>query len=110
VIALPQLGGMCSTDIGFVAKDIQVCVLRQQLETNCQVGQIGWCQFEIEDHAAQGDQQVQFVAKDGLALGRHLAEPSTMGLPIACRTGHKIELHHRNRQTVNQALTILCQV
>jgi len=110
VIALPQLGGMCSTDIGFVAKDIQVCVLRQQLETNCQVGQIGWCQFEIEDHAAQGDQQVQFVAKDGLALGRHLAEPSTMGLPIASRARHKIELHHGNRQTINQALTILCQV
>ena len=110
MITLPQFGGMCSTDIGFVAKDIQVCVLRQQLETNRQVGQIGWCQFEIEDHAAQGDQQVQFVTKDGLVLGRHLAEPSTMGLPITCRAGRKVKLYRRDRQTVDQALTILCQV
>ena len=96
-----------STDVGFVAQRGDITVFGQHLATHFQVSGVGRRQLEIEDHAAEGNEQMQFIAEDRLFLGRDLAETGSESAPITGGTRDQIELHHRYRQAVNDARALL---
>jgi len=83
-IGLPETSGFFGADVGFVAKDIPVGMLLEEFKTDRQIGFIGWSQCEIQNQAGQGDQKVQFVAKNGLLFRGYFAETGTIRLPIPC--------------------------
>ncbi len=65
-VLLPQLSGFGGTDIAFVSQHIQVGMLTEQLKPGFQIRAVGRGQFKVQDQAAQTDQQVQAIAKNGL--------------------------------------------
>ncbi len=109
-VVSPQLGRLLDADVRLVTNGGEVGMLAQQFEAHLQVGGVGRGQLEVEDDSAQRDQEVEFVAEDGLFLGRHLAEGGSVGFPIPARGGHQVELDNGHRQTVQHALPILGQV
>src|SRR5262249_3571632 len=75
-----------------------------------QIGGVGRGQVKVQDDAAEGHQQVQFVAVNSLLLGGDLAKGGPIGIPVPRRTGDEVELHHGDRETVEAALAILSQI
>ncbi len=102
---LRKLRGRLGADVSLVPQ--HVGVLAEHLVADLQVGRVGRRQGEVEDHAAQRDQQVQLVTEDRLLLGRDFAEGGLVGRPVPCRAGHQMELHGRDRQAVEGALPVL---
>ena len=99
-VGLPKFTSFFGADVAFVTQDIQICMLHEQFKTYFQVTLVGGCQLEVENDAAQSDQQMQFVAEDRLLPRRHFAKSGLVGTPVACRTGHQMEMHNRNGQAV----------
>ena len=63
-LGAPEFGRFLSTDVGFVAQRGDITVFGQHLATHFQVSGVGRRQLEIEDHAAEGNEQMQFIAED----------------------------------------------
>jgi len=109
-VLFPQFGGFGRTDVAFVTQHFQIRVFVQQLKARFQISAIGRSQFKIEYQPAHGDQQVQSIAKEGLFFGHRLSISRIMSLPVTHRTRHQMKQHHRDGQTVQNALTILAQI
>lgn len=98
------------TVISLVSEYGQVGVLGQQFCSHCQVGGTCRSQFEIHNDAAQGDQEIQLVAENGLLLRGYLTIVGSIRGPAPSSTRHQVKRYHRHRQTVDDAVSILAQV
>ncbi len=105
-----EFGGFIGADVSLITQNAQVGMFAKHFKTDFQIIDIGWGQFEIEDQSTQGDEQVQLEAEDGLLFRRHFAVSGFKSSPIARRTGHQIELNHRQRQAVDHTLPILSNI
>lgn len=79
----------------------------EQFTPNRQVGQVGGGQFKVADAPVLSDEQMEFVAKDGLFLRAAMPEGGPSDLPFDAGMGHVIKLDHRNRKAINDAVRIL---
>ncbi len=105
-IVLPKFGSDLSTDIGFVADDVAVAVLRQEFAPYFQVKDTGRGEFEIEDETACSGQKMELVTENWLLEGGELAEICAMGCPVTTRIRGKMELNHGNGQTIDYTIPI----
>ena len=71
-VVSPQLGRLLDADVRLVTNGGEVGMLAQQFEAHLQVGGVGRGQLEVEDDSAQRDQEVEFVAEDGLLSLIHI--------------------------------------
>lgn len=106
-IKLPEFGCFVCADVALVTDDLQIGVFRQEFKADVEVGSTGRRQFEIENQAVHGNEQVQLVAKDGHLLGRDFAKVSTMGRPVTGRGRRQVKLHRWHGQAVDHTVVIL---
>ena len=109
-VLFPQLSSLGCTDVGFVSQHLQIVMLAQQFKAGIQIRAICRGQLKIEDQAAHRDQQLQAIAEERLLFGHRLAVGGRICLPICGRIRHQVKLHHRNRQTIQNALPIPAQI
>src|SRR3990172_211034 len=105
-----EIGSFLRTDVSFIAQNAQIRMFAKHFKAYFQIIDVSRSQLKIEDQPAQGDEQVQLEAENGLLFRRHFAVSGFKSLPIPLRTGHEIELDHRQGQTINHALPVLSNI
>ena len=83
VVMAAQLLGQVSVNVAFVSHSIQMGVPTQQGGSCFLVGHVGPNQLEVQDSPTQCDEQMQFVAEDGLLLGANSPKSRSTSEPIA---------------------------
>jgi hypothetical protein len=109
-VVRPQFRGLRGANVGFVAQDFQIGMVTQQFTARLQIRTIGGGQFKVQDQPTERDEQMQPIAKDGLLFRNRLAIRRLKGFPIATRTRHQVKLQGRDRQTIDQTLSVLAQI
>lgn len=105
-----QFGCAFFPDVRLITKHHQILMPSQQLIARRDISHMRWCQLKIQNHAVQGNQQVQFVAEDRLALGRHPSKRCPGCSPVRSRGGHRMKRHDGHGEAINGTLPILGNV
>lgn len=82
-IALPQRLGQFGADVALIANHRHLWVRWQQIARCVAVVGVGTCQLEIDNRAAQRDQQMLAIAVDGALFGRTLTKAGALRRPVA---------------------------
>ena len=104
--------GSCEggTDVALVAQDGKVMVGLQQFCGNGHIRRMGGSQREVADDPAQGNEQMEFEAKECLLLGRTGAKGGSMRGPFCTRLRRMIKLDNGQWQTIDNTVGILCHI
>ncbi len=108
VLRAQRLGKRCA-DVPLVPQHHEVVVPTEQFGGKGDIMRRGRGKHVVADHPAKRDQQMQFVAKDRLLLGRYLAKVRSPRPPASgiVRPRHEMKSDHGHGQTVHHALPVM---
>ena len=98
------------TDVAFVPQDGKIMVGLQQFCGDGHIRRMGGSQREVADDPAQGDEQMEFEAKERRLLGRTRAKGGPMCGPFGTRLRRMIKLDNGKWQTIDDTVSILRHV